>query len=113
MKRAAVLLTIVLLALSIGAAGCGKEQATLFLEITQPQDGAQVSTSAILVTGKTIPNAVVSISVDDKLEMAEVDRDGEFSVTVTLEEGPNFIEVVASDQEGNEKSASVAVIYLP
>lgn len=84
----------------------------LFLEITHPADGAQVSTSSISVTGKTIPHAVVSVSVDDNLEMADVDQNGYFSVTVTLEEGPNFIEVVASDQEGNEKSTTITVIYV-
>jgi hypothetical protein len=85
----------------------------LFLEITQPIDGAQVSTSAVLVTGKTIPDAVVSASVDDAVEIANVDQDGNFSVTVNLEEGPNLIEVVASDQLGNDESSSIAVIYVP
>jgi hypothetical protein len=85
----------------------------LFLEIIQPVDGAEVRTSTISVTGKTIPDAVVSVSVDDQLEMADVEPDGEFSITVTLEEGPNYIEAIASDQQGNEKSASIAVIYIP
>jgi Glucodextranase, domain B len=85
----------------------------LFLEITQPVDGAQVSTSAVLVTGKTIKDAVVSASADDVVEIANVDQNGNFSVTVNLEEGPNIIEVIASDQQGNEKSSNIAVIYLP
>jgi hypothetical protein len=113
MKRIALVLTITLLALAIGVVGCAREETVLSLEITEPQDGAQVSTSSINVTGKTIPDAVVSVSVDDQLEMADVDQNGGFSVTVTLEEGPNFIEVIASDQQGNEKSTSVAVIYIP
>jgi cell division protein FtsL len=113
MKRIALLLTITLLTLAIGVVACAKEETELFLEITQPQDGAQVSTSTINVTGKTIPDAVVSVSVDDQLEMADVDPNGDFSVTVTLEEGPNYIEAIASDQQGNEKSASIAVIYIP
>jgi len=45
--------------------------------------------------------------------IADVDQDGNFSVTVNLEEGPNIIEVVASDQLGHEKSYSIAVIYVP
>ena len=86
----------------------------LFLEITQPADGAEVSTSPINVTGKTIPGAVVSVSLDDEIiEAVEVGQDGEFTVAVSLEEGPNFIEVIASDPLGNEKSATVAVVYIP
>jgi hypothetical protein len=61
----------------------------------------------------TIPGAVVSVSIDDIVEIANVDQNGNFSVTVNLEEGPNLIEVVASDQLGNEKSSSIAVIYVP
>ncbi len=86
----------------------------LFLEITQPADGAEVSTSSINVTGKTIPGAVVSVSLDDEIiEAVEVGQDGKFTVAVTLEEGPSLIEVIASDQQGNEKSSSVAIIYVP
>jgi hypothetical protein len=125
MKRIAFALTLILLlALALGAIGCTKEEATpspsptptaLSLEITQPEDGDQVNTSSVLVSGKTNAGAVVSISVDgnDKIEIANVDQNGNFSATVTLEEGPNFIEVLASDQQGNEESSSVAIIYVP
>lgn len=87
--------------------------AALFLEIIQPVDGVQVRTSAIPVICKTIPSAVVSVSVDDNVEIANVDENGNFSVMVTLEEGPNIIEVIASDLQGNEKSSTVTVIYVP
>jgi hypothetical protein len=119
MKKIAFILTIMLLALVMGTVGCVEEEAgptptptALFLELKQPADGAEVSTSPINVTGKTIPGAVVSVSVDDEIiEVVNVGQDGKFTVAVTLEEGPNFIEVIASDQQGNEESSSVAVIY--
>ena len=38
---------------------------------------------------------------------------GIFSTTVTLEEGANFIEVVATDISGNVRFQTVAVFYLP
>jgi hypothetical protein len=85
----------------------------LFLVITQPTDGSLVSASDIGITGKTIPGAVVSVSINYKIEIANVYQNGNFSATVTLEEGPNFIEVIASDRQGNEKSSTVTVIYLP
>jgi len=122
------LILIPLLVLIICSVGCAKEEiiytptptqvimptpTVLLLEITQPIDGAQVSTSAVLVTGKTIPGAVVSVSIDDTVEIANVDQNGNFSVTVNLEEGPNLIEVIASDLQGNEKSSTIAVIYVP
>ena len=85
----------------------------LFLEIVEPENESTVSTESIIVSGSTIPGAVVSISVDDDIEIADVDEQGNFSATVTLAEGPNYIEVLASDQEGNEEYSTLVVIYSP
>lgn len=88
-------------------------KASLFLEILQPIDGAQVSESTVTVTGRTIPDAVVSLLVDDEIEMADIDEQGSFSAVITLIEGPNYIEVLASGQEGNEEYSTMVVIYSP
>jgi hypothetical protein len=90
----------------------GPSPQALFLEISQPSDGAEVSTSPIAVSGMTLPEAVVSVSVNDDLEIADVDQSGSFSVTVNLEEGPNLVEVIASDAYGNVKSSSIVINYL-
>ena len=88
-------------------------KAALFLVVSQPFDGAQVSTSTVTVTGMTIPDAVVSLLVDDEIEIADVDEQGSFSAVIALIEGPNYIEVLASDQEGNEEYSTLVVIYIP
>ena len=87
--------------------------AALFLEIVEPENESTVSTESIIVSGSTIPGAVVSILVDTEIEIADVDEQGNFSATVTLAEGPNYIEVLASDQEGNEEYSILVVIYSP
>jgi hypothetical protein len=46
-------------------------------------------------------------------ELAEVDNQGNFTTLVVLEEGPNLIEVVASDLEGNQESHTLVTIYEP
>ncbi len=46
-------------------------------------------------------------------ELAEVDEEGNFTMMVVLEEGPNIIEVIASDLEGNEESRTLVIIYVP
>jgi hypothetical protein len=126
------LIVLMILALGVTITGCAGEEISptatpstspsptptpiataLFLTVTQPLDGAQVSTNSVLVAGTTSPGAVVSVMFDDEVIVADVDQNGGFSATVTLEEGPNFIEVVASDQRGNEKSSVLAVIYVP
>lgn len=129
-KAVNFLIVLVILALGITITGCAGEEISptatpstsptptpiataLFLTVTEPLDGAQVSTNSVLVAGTTSPGAVVSVMFDDEVIVADVDQNGGFSATVTLEEGPNFIEVVASDQRGNEKSSVLAVIYVP
>lgn len=80
-----------------------------FLKVTEPKDESTVTSSVIPVSGTTSPDAVVSVNS----EMVEVDERGNFSTMVTLEEGPNIIEVIASDFEGNKEGSVLAVIYIP
>jgi len=93
------------------AVGCSNDKADnttpLTLEITEPEDESVVHVSEIVVSGITRSDAVVSIND----AVVEVDEDGKFSATVTLEVGPNSIEVIASDYEGNEESQVLTLIY--
>ncbi|MGD0174753.1 MAG: hypothetical protein ABSC61_10085 [Anaerolineales bacterium] len=58
----------------------------------------------------TAPEETV-ISFDD--EIAVAGQGGLFSARVPLEEGPNEIQCVASDLDGNEVDFSVIVVYDP
>ena len=81
----------------------------LALEISTPQDESVVTSATIVVSGTTEANAIVSVNG----VLADVDDKGQFGTTITLEEGPNYIEVLASDYEGNETCKSLSVIYVP
>lgn len=81
----------------------------LFMNVTAPANESIVSTQQVEVKGQTTPGAVVTVNS----QVAEVDAEGNFSVTVTLDEGPNALEVLASDFEGNQASQVVTVIYVP
>ena len=83
------------------------------MHLTEPDDGSQVGTRSFEYGGRTTPGAVVSVFVNDEIAIADVTEEGEFSVKVTLEEGPNHIEVIASDSNGNEEYSSVTVMYVP
>jgi len=104
----------------LGSAACGSKDktnddtangdaTTLALEVTEPQDEITVNTSTVQVKGVTTADAMVSV----KDSLVDVGADGKFSTTVSLEEGPNSIEVVASDSQGNENSQVLTVIYAP
>lgn len=107
------LILLIILATLIGA-GCQGAVSPppaqgFFLEVTEPQDESVVSTSPIRVSGSTSPGAEVSING----ELIDVDEQGNFAAMVQLEEGPNVIEVIATDYDGNEESCILAVIYTP
>ena len=81
----------------------------LFLEIDGLGDENVVRGDNIVAKGKTSPDAIVSING----VIVPVDGEGNFQVQLALDPGPNIIEVVASDLEGNEVNRVIAVVSLP
>ena len=80
----------------------------LKLTVIQPADNIIVDTDRIEVKGTTGPGAVVSANN----EFTTADSQGNFVIAVMLDEGPNIIEVVASDASGNEANLTLTVSYV-
>ena len=78
-----------------------------FLIITEPEDQSFVTHPIIPLIGRTTAGTAVTI----KGVAVPVDISGVFSTTVTLEPGPNLIEVQGTSAEGEELNALVAVIF--
>ena len=82
----------------------------LFLQLVNPPETEVFTDSGTLtVVGRTRVDAVVTINDT----IVEPDIDGEFSLDVRLEEGPNIIEVVASVASGEQLDLVIVAIYLP
>jgi len=79
------------------------------LQIIEPQDSSVVKTQTVRVRGTTLPDADVRVNE----QFVIVDTAGAFTVMVSLETGPNSIEVTATDTAGNEEFRLITVIYLP
>jgi len=79
-----------------------------FLTVTEPADDSIINADKVEVKGRTTPGAIVSVNG----ELAEVDEEGNFTMMVVLEEGPNIIEVIASDLEGNQESHTLVIMYV-
>lgn len=79
----------------------------LNLTITAPSEGVTLTTAEVVVQGTTSPNAEVSVNDKD----LRADGNGQFSATVTLEEGENTIVIVANDVDGNFAERGINVIY--
>lgn len=82
--------------------------AALPFSLLYPFDGLQVRTPIISVVGVTQPDAVVGVNGLP----VEVNSLGIFSTTLTLQEGDNLIEIVATDIR-EVRFQTVAVFYLP
>ena len=83
---------------------------TFFLDILEPADGeAFVSTNTFDVVGRTTVDALVTVN-DTFVDVAV---DGTFTLTVTLDEPINLIEVVASTAGGDQSSIVLVIIYEP
>ena len=88
------------------------EQATgaLFLQMLSPTtDELFVTQSSYEFSGRTTVDALLSVN-DSVLE---VDEEGRFAFAMDLEEGPNVIEVVASNALGEQFDEVLLVIYEP
>ena len=83
---------------------------TLSLTISQPQNESVVSESLLTVSGQTAPDAVLSINGD---MVPAIDANGNFTAVVSLVEGPNVIDAIATDYSGNQASQELVIIYTP
>jgi hypothetical protein len=79
------------------------------LTVETPHDGETLHVSPVSVIGQTAPGAVVS--VNDVVTIAN--PQGRFNVSVPLQEGPNVLEVIASNASGEEVYIILTVLYQP
>jgi len=99
-QRADLTLTVISLALP---------PQPFFLLITQPENQSVAAQPSIPLAGRTTPGTVVSVNGVS----LSVDAAGVFSTTVTLEAGPNIIDVAATGAGGETLRETIAVIYRP
>lgn len=79
------------------------------LTITSPANNTTVSESRVTVRGRTAPKAEVFVNDAE----TKADGNGDFSATVTLDEGENYILVVANDESGRFSEKELTVTYAP
>ena len=68
-----------------------------------------VRSDRVLLHGVTSADATVSVNG----VILEVQSDGTFELTLPLEPGPNIVDIIASDLEGNSINSSLAIISIP
>lgn len=79
------------------------------LTVSSPANNAVVKSATIVVRGKTSPNAEVFVNDEE----TKANSSGNFSVRLTLEEGENYILVVANDAQGKFSERELTITYTP
>ena len=81
----------------------------LLLQVSSPAGDLAVSSPQISVSGVTSPDATVSVNG----QLATVEATGKFSINgpILLKEGPNLIEVIASDLAGGVRSQVYGIVF--
>ena len=81
------------------------KQKKIFLQVNEPKENTIVNSQAITVTGKTIPLGFIFVNDQE----FKADSNGNFSTTVILDEGENYILIVVSDEYGNSLEKDILV----
>lgn len=84
-----------------------KPAEVLMIKVTSPTDGSTSAAQTVIVKGKTAVNAEVYINEVE----GRADALGNFSISYSLEEGENYLLVVASDDQGNSDEVQLTVKY--
>ena len=82
--------------------------ATSFFTVTSPVDNFVTDQPQVDLEGNAAVEVVLSVN-----EEIFVLPPGDFRIPFTLEEGPNTLEIVASDYDGNEFDLILVVIFEP
>ena len=77
----------------------------IFLQVNEPKNNITVSNPIVNISGKTIPNAYIFINEQE----LKADANGRFESATTLDEGENYILIVASDDLGNSVEKDILV----
>jgi len=84
---------------------------SLKLNLSAPDDNLLIFDNNLLVQGQTSTSAVVTASLNDKVQVLDINNKGEFSSTLLLDEGVNKLFLAVFDKEGNSKSEARTIYY--
>lgn len=87
------------------------EQTPFSLDIESPQDEEVFNKRLVPLAGKTNPQAIVIISTEDRELVLIPSSDGSFSANLTLLDGVNLIEVMATSPDENTLTKKMTLTF--
>lgn len=83
----------------------------LLLEISEPLDGSLTDIRTFSIKGVTNPENVVVISSNQEDNSGKPSKDGNFSITITIDTGANFLVIRSIAPDGKEIQKELVVTY--
>lgn len=84
---------------------------SLNLDISSPDDNLLLFDGDLLISGKTVPGALVLITTNDQNLLFNAASDGYFSKTIKLQSGVNQFTISSFDNLGNYKTEFRTIYY--
>lgn len=81
------------------------------LSINTPKDEDVTDSKTVTVSGKTSPNAVLIITTSISDQVVTPAGNGDFSATITIENGENLIEIKAIGPNGEEAKVTRTITF--
>ncbi len=82
-----------------------------FLTVENPKDESVVNTKTITITGKTSPKATIIVSTETSDQVVVPASNGDFTLSDTISDGTNMIQITAVFPDGEEKKVIRTVTY--
>lgn len=79
-----------------------EQKSGIFLTLDSPKDEEVISIKTVSIAGKTTPDATIIVSTSIGDQVITPAANGNFSLTATLDDGENVLEITAIDKNGNE-----------
>lgn len=84
---------------------------TLELVIISPENNIISEEEIIEVSGQTTPRAIIAVTYPEGEKLFEADEDGSFSTEISLVGGDNLIEISVFNDEGDETTEILTIVY--
>lgn len=85
--------------------------ASLLLSLDQPVDETVTNKKTIVISGKTLPDATITVTTPIADQVVKPSSVGDFSTTITIDDGENPIYVIATLPNGEETTKTFTVTY--
>ncbi|OGH11363.1 MAG: hypothetical protein A3B38_00860 [Candidatus Levybacteria bacterium RIFCSPLOWO2_01_FULL_36_13] len=87
------------------------QTSSLFLILNEPKDESLSDKKTIKVSGKTTVTATIIVLTSSDQEIIKPSLQGDFSTTIQLSEGLNYLRVQAIDENGETQTVERVIGY--